>query len=218
MRIRSMTPIEVSAEELERRQRRYDRMLPEGWTLTLENMPQSDETPDQLGSAEQIRASESIVLRGATDTDRERFDAFLPDCVLDPAVPELDSVAGVPVFGITRASAHVLAACGKRFGVITRNDVIGDEFRAVIDRYGLTPYFDDVYVLGLSVEDIANDELWNASIERVAAEAAARGTTVLINGCSAVEVTVAGGNVRIVDPTALALRVAGFAASLDLVD
>ena len=86
---------------------------------------------------------------------------------------------------------------------------------AVIERYGLGSFFDDVYVLGLSVDDIANDDLWNEAIERVARVAAQKGTTVLINGCSAVEVTVAGGAVRIVDPTALALQVAGFAASLD---
>lgn len=217
MRIRSMTPIRVSPEELQRRQARYDRILPEGWSLTLENMPSSDQSPDQLGTPQQIRDSEGVVLAAASGSDTDRFDAFLPDCVLDPAVPELDTAAGVAVLGITRTTAHFLAALGRRFGVITRNDVIGDEYRAVIERYGLADCFDDVYVLGLSVEDIANDALWNESIERVALEAAGRGTTILINGCSAVEVTVAGGSVRIVDPTALAFRVAELGAQLGLV-
>lgn len=218
MRIRSITPISVSAQELERRQQRYDRMLPGDWTLTLENMPATSETPDQLSSPEQIRASERVTVDAGSDTDRGRFDALLPDCVLDPGVPDLDEAAGVPTLGITRLTSHFLAALGKKFGVITRNTVIGDEYRQVIERYGLTSYFDDVYVLGLSVEDISNDELWNESIERVALDAARRGTTILINGCSAVDVTVAGGSVRIVDPTGLALQLAGFADRLDLVN
>lgn len=216
MRVRSITPITVDAEELGRRQQRYERMLPKGWTLELENIPSTPETPNQLSSPEQIRASERVGVDAGRDTDTARFDALLPDCVLDPGVLELDSVAGVPVLGITRLTAHFLAACGQRFGVITRNEVIGDEYRAVIERYGLEPYFDDVYVLGLSVEDIANDAIWNESIDRVAQVAAANGTTILINGCSAVEVTVAGGSVRIVDPTALAFQVAELATRLGL--
>lgn len=216
MRVRSITPISVDADELARRQQRYERMLPEGWTLDLENIPATPETPNQLASPEQIRASERVGVEAGRDTDTDRFDALLPDCVLDPGVVELDRVAGVPVLGITRLTAHFLAACGQRFGVITRNEVIGDEYRSVIERYGLAPYFDDVYVLGLSVDDIANDAIWNDSIERVATVAANNGTTILINGCSAVEVTVAGGSVRIVDPTALAFQVAELATRLDL--
>jgi Hydantoin racemase len=217
MRIRSITPIRVDADELERRQQRYERMLPVGWTLDLENIPATVGTPDQLSSPDQIRASERVGVEAGRDTDAARFDALLPDCVLDPGVAELDELAGVPVLGITRLTAHFLAACGQRFGVITRNHVIGDEYRSVIERYGLAKHFDDVYVLGLSVDDIANDEIWNESIERVARTAAKNGTTVLINGCSAVDVTVAGGSVRIVDPTALAFQVAELATRLDLV-
>lgn len=218
MRVRSITPIRVSAAELERRQRRYERMLPARWSLELENIPDTAEAPDQLSSPEQIRASERVGIAAGRDTDRSGFDALLPDCVLDPGVVELDAVAGVPVLGITRLTAHFLAACGQKFGVLTRNEMIGDEYRSVIDRYGLAPYFDDVYVLGLSVDAIANDVIWNESIERVARIAADAGTAILINGCSAVEVTVAGGSVRIIDPTALAFQVAELATRLGLLD
>lgn len=217
MRIRSITPIRVDETELERRRARYARLLAEGWTLGLSNLPDIPTAPKELRTGEQIRASEQLSVAAGRETDPTNFDALLPDCVLDPGVLELDSSVSIPVLGITRLSTHFLAACGHRFGVMVRTQAIADEYAAVMERYGLNSSFDGAYILGLSVEDISNDERWNAAIEREAQRAAARGTKILINGCSAVEVTVAGGSVRIVDPTALALRVADLAFQVGLV-
>lgn len=216
MKIRSITPIRVSAEEVQRRQSRYDKLMPEGWTLRLENLPASAESPEQLGSPEDIFASERIGLLMGQTTKPEEFDVLLPDCVLDPALQILDSIASVPALGITRLSAYFLAACGLKFGVITRNKAIGDAYLAVIQSYGLEKYFDQVHVLNLSVEDIADDVKWNDAVEVVARKAAANETSILINGCSAVEVSTHAGKVTIIDPTALALRVAELAFNLNL--
>ena len=51
-----------------------------------------------------------------------------------------------------------------------------------------------------------------APLDEAAESAQQDGVTVLVNGCSAVEVVVEQFSVCVIDPTALALRVADFAA------
>lgn len=211
MRVKAITPMHVGAEEIERRQRRYDRLAPAGMTITLFDLPASDGTPVALETADDIRASETLVIEAAMETDPAQFDAILPDCVLDPGVPELDRRSPLPVLGITRLAAGLLASLGRRFAAVTRNKAIGEEFEAVIARYGLSSLFTGVEVLGLSVTDIANDAIWNAAVAKAAATVTQSGAATILNGCSAVEVTESTTGVSIVDPTALALSLAGHA-------
>lgn len=212
MRIRAITPIRVGQAELRRRQARYDRLSPQGTQITLEDLPDTGSSPTQLASQSDLKSSERLGVELGSTTDANTFDALLPDCVLDPGVPALDDLAEVPVLGITRLSAHLLAGLGLRFGVLTRNSTIAEEYRSVIDRYGLDSAFAGSYVLGLDVDDISDTGKWNAAVAEVAAVAEDDGVTVLLNGCSAVETTVADTAIRIVDPTALALKAAEFAA------
>lgn len=213
MKVRIVTPIRVGAEELARRQERYERLSPEGWNLEIEDLPDDPSSPLQLGSREQITASEMVGLAVGSGTDASRYDALMPDCVLDPSLAELRAVNEIPVLGISQLSAGFLASLGIRFGVVTRNDIIAEEYSAVMERYGLGDLFQGAYVLGLSLEDIADTDTWNAAVVKAAESAQRDGVTVLVNGCSAVEVVVEQFAVRVVDPTALALRVANFAVS-----
>lgn len=212
MKIRAITPIRVGDEELQRRQARYDRLCPEGIHINLEDLPDAPESPLELASPAHLVASEKISVELGSTTDPATYDALLPDCVLDPGVVELDDYAAVPVLAITRLSAHFLAALGTRFGVITRNSTIAEEYRAVIDRYGLSSVFAGAYVLDLDVADIADTEKWNAAVAHAATEAESDGVSVLLNGCSAVETAINKTGIRIVDPTALALKTIAYAA------
>jgi len=211
MKVRVIAPIRVGTEELGRRQERYARLAPRGWDLMLEDLPDDPDAPSELASRAQLDASERIGLAVGARTDPDRYDALLPDCVLDPSLLALEKSNDVPVLGITRLSAGFLASLGIRFGVITRNEIIAEEYRAVIERYGLGSLFQGAYVLGLSIEDVADAATWNAAVVGAAQRAQADGVTVLVNGCSAVELVIAEFSVRVIDPTALALRVAGFA-------
>lgn len=216
MKIRAITPILVDADELARRQERYDKLSPENIQIVLENLPDHPASPNQLGNAHDLASSEELTLSLGLTTDNS-FDAIMPDCVLDPSVADLDQRAPVPAHGITRLSAGVLAGLGTSFGVITRNDVIGEEYARVINRYGLAAHFSGVYTLGLSVEDISDTEQWNKAVRNVAEQAGKDGVTVLVNGCSAVEVTYSDLGVTIVDPTALALKFLAFSADQGLI-
>jgi allantoin racemase len=207
VRIRAITPIDVPAEELRRRQERYDALSPAGIRVELCNLAGS---PRELDLPAACRLSERLAVEEALRTDAERFDAVLVDCVLDPGLEELERRAPVPAFGILRLCAGTLAAAGHRFGAVTRNQAIADELEARVFALGYGHAFDRVAVLDLSLEDISDAARWNAALSRAAAGFEGSGTRVLINGCSAVEVLASGGQgVAVVDPSAFALDVLG---------
>jgi Asp/Glu/hydantoin racemase len=215
MRIKAITPMYVGDEELRRRQQRYDRLCPTGLRITLVDLPDDPRTPRALDTADDIRASERLVVAEARRTDPREFDAVMPDCVLDPGVPELDEHCPVPVLGITRLATGLLASLGRPFAAVARNEAIAAELRAVIERYGLGWALQEVAVLGLRVTDISDEARWSAAVAAVAPRLS--GAAAIVNGCSAVEVDDVGTGAPLVDPTALALDLASLAAVRGLV-
>ncbi|MFI0355999.1 aspartate/glutamate racemase family protein [Actinomadura sp. 9N407] len=205
MRALAVTPIHLPVEEIARRQARYDRLAPPGLRIELRDVGSS--APGALDTEDGIRASEREV---ATVLEREAgagFDVAFPDCVLDPAVPDGVAAAGrTPVLGLLKLSAMHLAATGVRFGAVVRNEAIGDELARRLTAYGLDPYVAGVTVMDLPFDAIADTGAWNAALGGAVRELAGRGATAVINGCSAVDVEPADLPARIVDPTALALR------------
>jgi Asp/Glu/hydantoin racemase len=198
VRITAITPMRVTAAELSRRQARYDRLAPPPLRVRLLNLD-DPAAPAALETAADIRRSEELVAAAIERLDPATCDAVLPDCVLDPAVTR-----DGPVFGILRLTAGFLTGCGLRFGAVTRNAAIGAELADRLRAYGLDGLFAGNRVLGLDAAAIADDARWHAAVGRAAAGLDAR---VVINGCSAVDV--APG--RVIDPTALALRLIALA-------
>jgi Asp/Glu/hydantoin racemase len=199
MRIYAVTPIHVDEDELARRQERYDALLPSGFTLDLVDI--GGDAPRSLDSEQDVRDSEAAVtaaLRAAPDG----YDLLMPDCVLDPGVADLADE--LPVVGILQLSLGWQAIRRRRVGLVARNEAIADELMARARAYGWEDHVDGVEVLGLGVEAIADHAQWSASLGEALTHFDEAVTTV-INGCSAVEVDVEG-QVSVVDPTALALR------------
>ncbi|NOY55397.1 MAG: hydantoin racemase [Actinobacteria bacterium] len=213
MRIRAITPIVVPNEELVRRQARYAALAPPPLEIELVSISGG---PDRLESAEQIRESEQWVFDEAMRTDPRRYDAILPDCVLDPALERLASEAPVPVFGITKLTAGYLAALGHTFGAVTRTSAIANELTGRIEAFGLGGHLDVVKVLHLDLEDIVRTETWNGALAAALDELKAHNVDSVINGCSAVEVQPSQGP-TVIDPTALALELLALAARRHLV-
>lgn len=60
MKIVSITPIHVTAAELERRQQRYNRIAPSGVTVELRNLTQG--SPTALDTPTDVRASDASLL------------------------------------------------------------------------------------------------------------------------------------------------------------
>lgn len=207
MRIFAITPIHVPEEELRRRQRRYDQISPPGLTVELHDI--GDHAPRALETSQDVRASEGCVV-AALSAVGPGYDAFLPDCVLDPGVAELQGRLTAPVHGILRLSMGYAAATGRTVGAVTRNQPIADEFAAVTGAYGFSRWLSGVSVLDLDLAAIADDARWVMALGGAVDGLACDGADVVVNGCSAVDLdAVDPYRVPVIDPTALALRLLG---------
>ncbi|TSD62558.1 aspartate/glutamate racemase family protein [Aeromicrobium piscarium] len=198
MRLLAVTPIDVSDEEVGRRQARYDRLCPPGLSIELRNIGTA--APTALEDAAAITASEEAMIRYFASVDPAGFDGFLPDCVLDPVVDHADALP-LPVYGIGRATAHYLRGLGLTVGAVARTAAIAAELDRRLGVYGVPAA--PTAVMHLSVEDIAKDEIWAAAVEKTMGSL---GVQAVINACSAVDVTTTGQSAALVDPTAVALR------------
>lgn len=203
-RVLAITPIRVTDEELARRQARYDRLSPPGVEVHLDNLADTPGVPRALDTAEQVATSERLMAAQLAGADPSRYDALLPDCVLDPVVGT-DHDLPLPLHGLTRLSAHHLAGLGVRIGAVARNRAIADELDRKLASYGLATA-GPTAVMDLSFDAIADDAVWAAA---VADTVTGLDVDVVLNACSAVEVGEQGSGPRLVDPTRTALALLG---------
>lgn len=201
MHILAFTPIDVDDVELSRRQRRYDDLSPPGVTVELRNVGPS--APSALDTEDEVRRSENVLAQYFRAVDPTGFDAFLPDCVLDPCAEESGAFAR-PMFGLTRLTASFFASQGHRIGALARNEAIAAELDRRLAGYGIDA--EPTGVLGLTVADIADHDAWSAA---VGTHVASLTCSVAINACSAVDLVGPATTPLVVDPTATALRLLG---------
>jgi allantoin racemase len=203
MRIYAVTPIHVGADELARRQVRYDALCPPGLQVELHDI--GPDAPRALDTAEEVRESERRVIDALTAAP-VGYDALLPDCVLDPGVEQLRG--RLPAVGILRLSMGWQVLTGRRVGAVARNKAIADELAGKVTAYGWSGSFTGVRVLDLDVHAIADTQRWNDAVGAALESLGHDGAAAVINGCSAVDVPPGSSSpVQLVDPTALALRV-----------
>lgn len=208
MRLLSWTPIAVGAAELARRQTRYDRLSPSQVQIVLHDLGTVDPTaPRALESEADVRASEEAVVAAYRASDPQGFDAFLPDCVLDPAITS-DGLA-LPMLGLSRLVSTFLGQGGASIGALARNRAIADELDRRLASYGVRA--EPTVVMHLGVEDIADDEAWRRAVTAYSDQLSC---DFALNACSAVELGEPVATAQVVDPTALALRLLGLRAEL----
>lgn len=205
MRIYAVTPIHVGEAELARRQARYNELSPPGLSVELADIGPA--APHALDSAQDVRASEAVVIE-AFRRAPTGYDAFMPDCVLDPGVTDLAGELSTPVIGILRIALGWSILNGRPAGAVARNDAIAAEIIERVDDYGWFDHFHGVEVLNLEVDSIADTDRWADALGGAVQRLAKVGARDVINGCSAVDLPKDRTQhaVRVVDPTQLALR------------
>lgn len=188
MRVFAATPVHVGPAELGRRQARYDRLAPGSVQIALHDLPES--APHALDTDEDVRRSEQCVADMLSGVPSGEYDAAIADCVLDPGVELATGRAPVPVFGLLRLASGFIAGTGRRWGAVTRNVPIAEEFERMVGHYGLADSFTRVEVLDLGFDSIADDDLWNDRLTDAVTRLAAGGVEIVFNGCSAVDLVV----------------------------
>lgn len=216
LRVKSIAPLRLQPDELDRRQVRYQRLGGDRLDITLVNLA-GDDAPARMDTAEEIAASERLVAEEIVRTDAAQFDVILPDCVLDPGIADV-AEPPVPVAGILHLVAGHLASLGRRFAAVTRNQVIGDDLASKVAAYGLGDVLTGVHVLDIDFCFVSDHDGWSKAIAPLQPTLEAEGTQTLFNGCSAVDLDSDRiGPVSLVDPTALALRLLTVADSAGLI-
>ena len=201
MRVVAITPIHVTDEELARRQERYTRLAPAGLTVELRNL--STASPVALDLQSDVLSSDAALMDDMCHVKGDVADVVMPDCVLDPGFrPGSNDV----IVGMLESVTAHLVSQGHKIGAVTRNETIGAELVRRIGEYGFADHFAGLEVLNLSFDAINDEELWHKALKVGVEKLAAKGATVVINGCSAVNVDQSQLSLEVVDPAELALK------------
>lgn len=202
MKVVSITPIHVTEEELKRRQARYERLAPAGVTVELRNL--SEQSLNALDKESDVRASDCALLADALEVNLEVGEVLLPDCILDPGFRQNASATTV---GMLESVMGHLVAGGGKVGAVTRNESIGNELVRRVGEYGFAEHFVGLEVLNLSFDAINDEEQWHKALKIAVDRLASKGATVVINGCSAVNVDQSQLSIPVVDPAELVLKI-----------
>jgi Asp/Glu/hydantoin racemase len=201
MKVVSITPIHVTEKELTRRQERYQRLAPEGVTVELRNL--SHQSPVALDNDNDVRSSDSNLLSDISQINLDSYDVLLPDCILDPGFRKNASETTV---GMLDSVMQHLVEAGNKVGAVTRNESIGKELVRRVAEYGYADSFIGLEVLNLSFDAINDEQEWHRALKIAVDRLADKGATVVINGCSAVNVDQSQLRLPVVDPAETALK------------
>jgi len=202
MQVIAITPVHVTEAEFNRRQDRYDRISPEGLKVTLVNFSQLN--PKELETSADVLASDNGVFADINLINQQDYDFLMPDCVLDPGFRKDGDEF---VVGMLECVMTNLINSGHQIGAVTRNDAIGAELVRRVCEYGYSANFVGLEVINLGFDAISNDDLWHSSLETAVQKLSAKGASIVINGCSAVNLIETRLVLEVVDPAEMALNI-----------
>jgi allantoin racemase len=155
--------------------------------------------------------------------NQEGYDAVILACFSDPGLEAAKEISTIPVIGIEESSLHIAAMLGARFSVMTPRKERIPSKREHVHVRGLEHFLASVRSLDLSVaETDADPEKTKGRVLEVARKAVEEdGAEVIILGCAGM----AGYapeierelNIKVIDPSAVALKVAEALVDLGLV-
>jgi Asp/Glu/hydantoin racemase len=199
-------PVFVGPAELERRQRRFQAMLPASWDVRLVDLSQASSVPHGLDSEADIAASSEAVLAEIERIEERPRRWILPDCILDPGVGEARAAGRSRVVGVTALTSARLRELDSPFVAVTRNQPITNAYHRMLANLDI-PNYRGAVSLELGFSDGHDGPATAEAIQRVVATQpeAKAGRTVVLNGCSAVDVPSDPSRAwRVIDPMPLA--------------
>jgi allantoin racemase len=155
--------------------------------------------------------------------NQEDYHAIIIACFSDPGLEAAKEISEIPVIGIEEATLHVAAMLGAKFSVLTPRKERIPSKKAHVHVRGMEHFLASVRSLDLSVAETDKDpEKTKRRVIDVAKKAADEdGAEVIILGCAGM----AGYapeierklRVKVLDPTAVALKIAEAMVDLGLV-
>jgi len=182
-----------------------------------------DKGPETIESAYDEAFAIPPTLDLVKKANQEGYDAVILACFSDPGLEAAKEISRIPVIGIEESSLHVAAMLGARFSVMTPRKQRIPSKREHVHIRGLEHFLASVRSLDLSVaETDADPEKTKRRVLEVAREAVDNdGAEVIVLGCAGMAGYSAEIekklNIKVIDPAAVALKVAEAMADLGLV-
>jgi len=178
--------------------------------------------PETIESAYDEAFAIPPTLERVKKANQEDYHAIIIACFSDPGLEAAKEISKIPVIGIEESSLHMAAMLGAKFSVITPRRQRIPSKREHVHMRGLDYFLASVRSLDLSVaETDAEPEKTKKRVLEVAQKAVDEdGAEVIILGCAGM----AGYakeierklRVKVLDPSAVALKVAEAMADLGL--
>ena len=154
--------------------------------------------------------------------NQDGFDAVVLACFSDPGLHAAREISDIPIIGIEESSFHVAAMLGSKFSIMTprKTRIAAKEDEAHVR--GMSHFLASVRSLDLSVAETDSDpELTKRRVFEEATNAVVEdGAEVIILGCAGMagyaEEIEEKLKVKVIDPTAVALKIAEAIADLGL--
>lgn len=167
------------------------------------------------------------MLRLTRKAEREGATAVIIDCMSDPSLDAAREAAMIPVIGATQACAFVAASLAHRFSILGTRGDMGHKFVTQVTEYGISSKLASVRTTGLSVEEVeTNPEGLITSLADAGEKAVIQdGAHILIPGCTGMiglagklqaELTARGASVPVLEPPAVAIKMAELLSDLHL--
>ena len=178
--------------------------------------------PETIESAYDEAHAAPPTLELVKRANEEGYDAVVLACFSDPGLEAAKEISDIPVIGIEESTLHVAAMLGAKFSVVTpRKERIASR-REHVHMRGMDHFLASVRSLDLSVaETDADPERTKTKVFQVGRLAVEEdGAEVIVLGCAgmagyAPEMESKLG-VKVLDPSAVALKVAEAMADLGL--
>ena len=181
-----------------------------------------DRGPETIESAYDEAFAIPPTLGLVKKANEEGYDAVILACFSDPGLEAAREVSAIPVIGIEESTLHMAAMLGAKFSIMTpRKQRIPSKCEHVHIR-GLSHFLASVRSLDLSVAETDSDPAKTKQRLMDEAKIAVEkdGAEVIIMGCAGmagyareIEETL---SVKVLDPAAVALKIAEAMADLDL--
>lgn len=209
LRLRILSPLEATEEDLARRRRRYGRHAGADTRVQVENL---EGGPAALNSSGDVLASAAAIYRQAVGASDDAWDAILIDCVFDPAVNEIQEATGIPTFGPTGTTLPLLSLVADNFSIIARTRRQCELLAELVAGQGYVDFLRSLHALEISYEEAKQPAIFEqvmadrlrTAVKEEGAGAVMFGSTTMAKGD---EMRAAAGDVPLFMPGMVALHV-----------
>ena len=178
--------------------------------------------PETIESAYEEAYAIPPTLELVKKANQEGYDAVILACFSDPGLEPAKEISQIPVVGIEESTLHMAAMLGAKFCILTPKQNRIASKKTHVHKHGLDYFLASVRSLDLSVAETDEDpEKTKKRVLEVAQKAVEEdGAEVIILGCAGMagyaEEIEKKLRVKILDPSAVALKVAEAMADLGL--